>query len=166
MKNLIYTLLLCLTIGACSTKQEPKTIYVVRHAEKMLDGNDPMLSVAGTARAKKLDQILADKAIKHAFSTNTVRTLATIQPTANRHGIAKEIYDPQFHDDLVKELRTRKGNIVVVGHSNTVHHILNYFVDSGEKFEELKDEEYDFIFEITLAEDGSSSVERKIYKEY
>ncbi len=166
MKNIIYTLLILLTLAACSSPQEPKTIYVVRHAEKILEGDDPMLSVAGTARAKKLDQILAEKEIKHAFSTNTARTLATIQPTANRHGIAKETYDPQFHDDLVEELRKRKGNCVVVGHSNTLHHLVNYFVGEGDKYEELKDEEYDFIFEITLEADGSSKVVRKIYKDY
>ncbi|MCH7402380.1 SixA phosphatase family protein [Belliella kenyensis] len=166
MKNLFYLFLILFALGACGTKQEPKTIYVVRHAEKMLDGKDPMLSVAGTARAKKLDQILAEKEIKHAFSTNTVRTLATIQPIANRSGIAKEIYDPEYHEDLAQELRKRKGNIIVVGHSNTIHHLINHFVGTGQKYDELKEEEYDYIFEITLAEDGSSSVERKVYKEY
>ena len=167
MKNNILIILTFLLIGfACTPKQEAKTIYIVRHAEKMLDSDDPQLNVAGTVRSKKLAQILSDKQIKHAFSTNTIRTIATLQPISNIAGIAIETYDSQNHDDLVKELRKRKGNAVVVGHSNTVHHLVNYFVGEGEKFPELGDVEYDFIFEVTLHEDGTSDVKRSLYKEY
>lgn len=167
MKKNILAILAFLIIGfACTPKQEAKTIYIVRHAEKMLDSDDPQLNVAGTVRSKKLGQILTDKQIKHAFSTNTIRTKATLQPISNIAGIAIEIYDPQNHDDLVKELRKRKGNAVVVGHSNTVHHLVNYFVSDGEKFSELSDIEYDYIFEVTLEEDGSSNVKRSLFKEY
>ncbi|MCH7412651.1 histidine phosphatase family protein [Belliella sp. R4-6] len=167
MKNNILLILLLVIIGfACTPKQEAKTIYIVRHAEKMLNTEDPQLSVAGTVRSKKLGQILEDKQIKHAFSTSTIRTKATLQHVSNHAGIAIEIYDPQNHDDLVEELRIRKGNAVVVGHSNTIHHLVNYFVMTGEKFEELEDIEYDYIFEVTLESDGSSSVVRRLYKEF
>lgn len=167
MKNNIIAILTFLVLGfACTPKQEAKTIYIVRHAEKMLDSDNPQLNVAGTVRSKKLGQILSDKQIIHAFSTNTIRTIATLQPISNIAGIAIETYDSQNHDDLVKELRKRKGNAVVVGHSNTVHHLVNYFVGDGEKYSELSDIEYDFIFEVRLEEDGSSSVKRSLYKEY
>ncbi|MFD2035577.1 SixA phosphatase family protein [Belliella marina] len=167
MKNSFLIILTLIIIGfGCSPKQEAKTVYIVRHAEKMLDTDDPQLSVAGTVRSKKLGQILTDKQIKHAFSTSTVRTKATLQPISNIAGIAIEIYDPQNHDDLVEELKKRKGNVVVVGHSNTIHHLVNYFVDEGGKFEELEDIEYDYIFEVTLESDGSSSVVRRLYKEF
>ncbi|GAB2623579.1 SixA phosphatase family protein [Belliella aquatica] len=167
MKNNIIAILTFLVLGfACTSKQEAKTIYIVRHAEKMLDSDNPQLNVAGTVRSKKLGQILSDKQIIHAFSTNTIRTIATLQPISNIAGIAIETYDSQNHDDLVKELRKRKGNAVVVGHSNTVHHLVNYFVGDGEKYSELSDIEYDFIFEVRLEEDGSSSVKRSLYKEY
>jgi broad specificity phosphatase PhoE len=167
MKNYLIAILIFLFLGfACTPKQEAKTIYIVRHAEKMLDSDNPRLNVAGTVRSKKLGQILSDKQIIHAFSTNTIRTIATLQPISNISGIAIENYDSQNHDDLVKELRMRKGNAVVVGHSNTVHHLVNYFVGDGEKFPELSDLEYDFIFEIRLEENGSSNVKRRFYKEY
>lgn len=167
MKNNILVILTFLVFGfACTSKQEAKTIYIVRHAEKLLDSDDPQLNVSGTVRSKKLGQILSDKDIKHAFSTNTYRTIATLQPISNIAGIAIETYDSQNHDDLVKELRKRKGNAVVVGHSNTVHNLVNYFVGDDEKYAELGDVEYDFIFEIRLEEDGSSNVKRSLYKEF
>jgi broad specificity phosphatase PhoE len=152
---------------SCSQKQESKTIYLVRHAEKQLVGDDPELSVAGTARAKKLGQILADKNIANVYSTNTIRTKATVQPLIDaQNGLTIEIYDAKKHDELVKELRTVKGNAVVVGHSNTIHHVANYFVGKDEEFPELEDVEYDFIFVVTLEKDGSAKVERKLYKEF
>jgi broad specificity phosphatase PhoE len=152
---------------SCSQKQEPKTIYIVRHAEKQLVGDDPELSVAGTARAKKLGQILADKNITNVYSTNTIRTKATVQPLIKaQNDLTIEIYDAKKQDELVKELRSVKGNAVVVGHSNTIHHLANYFVGNGEKFPELEDIEYDFIFVVNLEQDGSAKVERKLYKEF
>ncbi|MCR9017358.1 SixA phosphatase family protein [Aquiflexum gelatinilyticum] len=165
MKSLFTLLIVSLLFLSCSPKQEPKTVYIVRHAEKILEGDDPGLSVAGTARSKKLAQILGQKEIQHIFSTNTIRTKTTAQPLADAVGLTIEIYDPKNHDDLVKELRQRTGNILVVGHSNTINHLANYFVGSGEKYPELQDIEYDFIFEVSLKEDGST-VERKVFKDY
>lgn len=165
MKSIFTLLIFSFLLLACSPKQEPKTVYIVRHAEKILEGDDPGLSVAGTARSKKLAQILEQKEIQHIFSTNTIRTKTTAQPLANAIGLTIEIYDAKNHDDLVRELRERTGNILVVGHSNTVNHLANYFVGSGEKYPELQDIEYDFIFEVSLKEDGST-VERKVFKDY
>jgi broad specificity phosphatase PhoE len=166
MKSFLFLIPFFLILAACSPNQEPKTIFLVRHAEKQLVGDDPELSVAGTARSKKLTQILEEKEIKYIFSTNTIRTRATAQPLANGKGLTIEIYDAKNHDDLVKELRTRAGNILVVGHSNTINHVANYFVGTGEKYPELQDIEYNFIFEVELKEDGSSEVVRKIYRDY
>jgi len=165
MKSIFTLLVFSFLLLACSPKQEPKTVYIVRHAEKILEGDDPGLSVAGMARSKKLAQILEQKEIQHIFSTNTIRTKTTAQPLADAVGLTIEIYDAKNHDDLVRELRERTGNILVVGHSNTVNHLANYFVGSGEKYPELQDIEYDFIFEVSLKEDGST-VERKVFKDY
>lgn len=166
MRNLLVLGVLILALVACQSKQKPKTIYLVRHAEKQLVGDDPELGVAGTARSIKLAQILAERDIRHIFSTNTIRTKSTAQPLAAANGLEIELYDSKEHDALVKELRNREGNVLVVGHSNTIHHVANYFVGQGEKYPELTDIEYDFIFEVILDAGGGSSVVRKIYKEY
>ncbi|MEB2786275.1 SixA phosphatase family protein [Algoriphagus persicinus] len=162
----ILLLLIATLFAACSNKQEPKTIYIVRHAEKQLTGDDPGLSVAGNARAVKLSQILADKEIKHIFSTDYRRTRLTAERTAKEAGIAIQVYDPKNHDALVDQLRKLEGNILVVGHSNTVGQVANYFVGDGDKYQDLEDSEYNFIDVVTLDKDGNSSVTRKTYKDY
>lgn len=165
MKNFFLLLSLILILGACTPQNSPKTIYIVRHAEKQLVGKDPELAYVGNVRALKLAQILEKDEIKHVFSTDYIRTRNTAKPTADKAGVEIEIYDPKNHDALVEELRKREGNILVVGHSNTVSQLANYFVGEGEKFADLTDLEYDFIYVVTLDKNGSSAV-RKLYKEF
>lgn len=165
MKKLFLLFSLLLLLGACTSPNSPKTIYIVRHAEKQLVGNDPELAYVGSVRALKLSQILEKEDIKHVFSTDYIRTRNTVKPTAEKAGVEIEIYDPNNHDALVEELRKREGNILVVGHSNTVSQVANYFVGEGEKFADLTDLEYDFIYVVTLDKNGSK-VERKVYKDF
>ncbi|WP_194975507.1 histidine phosphatase family protein [Aquiflexum lacus] len=166
MKSHLILIILFLAMFSCESSQEPKTIYIVRHAEKLLSGDDPELSVAGTVRSKKLAQILEEKDIQHIYSTNTIRTKATVQSLADKLGITIEIYDVKNHDDLVKNLRKNKGDALVVGHSNSIQNVVNYFVGSEEKYPELEDIEYDYIFVVDLFKDGGSKVKRAIYKEF
>jgi broad specificity phosphatase PhoE len=166
MKSRLILIILFFAAFSCGPVQEPKTIYIVRHAEKILVGDDPDLSVAGTVRSKKLAQILEGKDIQHIYSTNTIRTKATVQPLADKLGISIELYDVKNHDELVKNLKVKKGDAVVVGHSNSIQDVVNYFVGSGEKYTELKDIEYDYIFVVDLFKDGSSKVNRTIYKDF
>lgn len=165
MKNFLLLFAGILLFASCSTKQNSKTIYIVRHAEKQLVGRDPELGQSGQLRAKKLAQILTDKNIKHVYSTDYIRTRSTAAPTADAAGLTIEIYDPKNHDALAEKIRNLEGNVLVVGHSNTVNQLANYFVGEGGKYEELTDLEYDYIFEVTL-EGSSSSVVRKLYKDF
>lgn len=165
MKNLLLLFSLILILAGCTSQNQPKTIYIVRHAEKQLEGNDPELAYVGEVRAKKLAQILAGQGIKHVFSTDYKRTRSTVLPTAEEAGVKIESYDLKNHDALVEQLRKLDGNVLVVGHSNTVSQLANYFVGEAQKFEDLTDLEYDYIYVVTL-ESNSSSVTRKVYKDF
>ena len=165
MKNFIFLLSSLLILGACTAQNSPKTIYIVRHAEKQLEGKDPELAYVGGVRAKKLAQILENQAIKRVLSTDFIRTRNTAQPTADAAGIPVESYDPKNQDALVADLRASEGNVLVVGHSNTVSQLANAFIDEGEKFTDLTDLEYDFIYVVTLDKKGAK-VERKTYKDF
>lgn len=165
MKNHFLLLLFIFILGACTPANQPKTIYIVRHAEKQLVGEDPELAYVGGIRAKKLAEILADQDIRHVFSTDYNRTRATVAPTAEAAGVEIQSYDPKNQDALVEQLRKLEGNVLVVGHSNTVSQLANYFVGDGEKFADLTDLEYDFIYIVEM-ESKSSSVERKVYKDF
>lgn len=165
MKNLILLFSLVILLVSCTSQNSPKTIYIVRHAEKQLEGNDPELAYVGGVRAKKLAQILEDQEIKHVFSTDYKRTRLTAEPTALAAGVEIQTYDPKNNDALVAQLKSLDGNVLVVGHSNTVSQLANYFVGDQEKFADLTDLEYDFIYVVTL-ESNSSSVIRKLYKDF
>ena len=165
MKNFIFLLSFLLILIACTTQNSPKTIYIVRHAEKQLEGNDPELAYVGEVRAKKLAQILEKEDIKRVLSTDYTRTKNTAQPTADAAGLTVETYDPKDQEALIADLRISEGNTLIVGHSNTVSQLANAFVSSGEPFADLSDLEYDYIYVVTL-DKNSSKVTRKTYKEF
>jgi broad specificity phosphatase PhoE len=165
MKNIFFLFSFLLILSACTAQNSPKTIYIVRHAEKQLEGNDPELAFVGEVRAKKLAQILEKEAIKRVLSTDYNRTRNTAQPTAAAAGLTLEVYDPKNQETLVADLRASEGNVLVVGHSNTVSQLANAFVGEGEKFADLTDLEYDFIYIVTLEKNGTKVV-RKTYKDF
>jgi broad specificity phosphatase PhoE len=165
MKNFLLLFSFLIILSACTAQNSPKTIYIVRHAEKQLEGQDPELAYVGGVRAKKLAQILEKENIKRVLSTNFNRTRNTAQPTAAGAGVTVAYYDPKNQEALVADLRSSEGNILVVGHSNTVSQLANAFVGEGEKFADLTDLEYDFIYVVTLEKNGAKVV-RKLYKEF
>jgi broad specificity phosphatase PhoE len=165
MKNLLILVFAALILVSCGKKDESKTIYIVRHAEKQLEGSDPELAYVGQIRSMKLAQILEDQEIKFIFSTDYKRTKNTALPTAEAAGLEVQTYDPRNQEELVEKLRKLEGNALVVGHSNTVSQLANYFIGDGEKFKDLEDVEYEFIYVVTL-DSKSSRVERKLYKDF
>ena len=127
--------------------------YVVRHAEKATpsDGivmntpNDPPLSSAGKVRAIELLEILKAEKIMNIFSTNTIRTTSTAQPLSDLRGLKIELYNSR--DSLVEKLKTiRKGNALIVGHSNTVDDIVNKLCGEIKVPKDLPDSEYDNLY--------------------
>ena len=66
------------------------TVYLVRHAEKVLDGTrDPALTPAGHRRADALADLLHGVELTQVHTTNYRRTRETALPTARRRGIKK-----------------------------------------------------------------------------
>jgi len=166
IKNLLLFVFGILILGACTPSPTPKTIYIVRHAEKMLvEDSDPELAQVGILRSTKLAQILADKAIKHVFATDYKRTKNTALPCADQAGVKIEIYDPEDQEAFAEKLKQLEGNILVVGHSNTATRLVNILVAKGEAFPDLKDMEYENIYIIDLKK-NDVGVQRKTFKDY
>lgn len=134
------------------------TIYVVRHAEKetgiematMKPFSDPPLAPAGQERALKLKEILASKNIKHIYSTNTLRTISTAKPLKEMYlNMPIVIYSmkPDSFNLFIEAVRKiKKGDVLIVGHSNTVDDIVNKICGNTEVGGDLKDYEYDNLF--------------------
>ncbi len=95
-------------------------IYLVRHAEKELDGSqDPDLTEVGTHRAANLSVMLKSAEIKRIFSSDYQRTRNTAVPVAKAEGVEIELYDPNALEALAGQLLRLKENALVVGHSDT-----------------------------------------------
>jgi phosphohistidine phosphatase SixA len=145
--KLFFPLLFMLLLSSCS-----QTFYVVRHAEKVAPpaGNmmstDVPLSEAGKQRAESLKELLKNKKIRLIYSTNTIRTKATAQPTADYFKIPIAIYGPKPDSGFIHLLVSQKKNTLIVGHSNTVDDIVNMLCGEIKIPADLNDPDYDNLF--------------------
>jgi broad specificity phosphatase PhoE len=150
MKSITLILSVNLLITGCTN-----TYYIVRHAEKeqptsgsmMSTPGDPSLSDAGRTRAEVLKDELRNKKIKYIFSTQTRRTIATAEPLQKLLGIEINLYNTDTLETFIRRLKSiKKGNVLVVGHSNTVDELVNELSGTKEIAGDLKDSEYDNLF--------------------
>jgi broad specificity phosphatase PhoE len=154
-KTVLYLFFL-IAFSSCSSVK----YYIVRHAEKetasvgtvMSTPDDPPLSAAGRVRAIDLREALKNKGIQYIFSTNTIRTIATAQPLEELHeGTKTETYNTRDSlDQFINRVRgIQKGNVLIVGHSNTVDDIVNKLVGEIKVPKDLPDSEYDNLYIVT-----------------
>jgi phosphohistidine phosphatase SixA len=87
---------------------------------------------------------LDNKHVKHIYSTNTIRTISTVAPLSQAIKISIDTYSNI--DSLVAVVKSNKGNVLVVGHSNTVDDIVNKLCGQTKMAADLKDGEYDNLF--------------------
>lgn len=165
MKNLKAILLVALLFITCNTLAQT-AIFVVRHAEKATTpGNDPDLSAEGKARATELAKLLKAQKIAAVFTTPYKRTSQTGEPTLQQAGLAAlQTYDPSKLPEFAKQVLEQYAGktILVVGHSNTVIPTLQAF-GAEKPFETLDDEDYDFLFKVTIGADKKVSLDVKRY---
>jgi 2,3-bisphosphoglycerate-dependent phosphoglycerate mutase len=133
---------LLLLASSCNT-----TYYIARHAEKAsskIMSSDVPLSAEGAERAIALKDSLLHKQIKYIFSTNFTRTKATAGPLSNALNIPITTYDPN-DPVFITKLHSLKGNVLIIGHSNTVDDLVNTLV--GKKIlNDLPDNAYGDLF--------------------
>nr|WP_297348052.1 histidine phosphatase family protein [uncultured Glaciecola sp.] len=134
-------------------------IFLIRHFEKKsTDANakqnkDPELTTQGQARAQLLASFLADKNVTTVFSTNYKRTIQTATPTAKQNGSSVTFYNPRDLADLALQLQAMstkgKGNILIVGHSNTTPQLLKLL---GGPDKPLSENDYGDLFYLTIGD--------------
>jgi phosphohistidine phosphatase SixA len=144
------------------------TYYIVRHAEKAKTGanmmsSDVPLTEAGEQRAEQLKEILKDKKIAVVFSTNTIRTKSTAQPTADYFKLPVTIYGPKPDSAFINMLKSIKKNVLIVAHSNTVDDIVNALCGEKKVPDDLNDSEYNRLFVVKFRGEKVSFEEKHIY---
>lgn len=140
---------------AAPTMAAPGLVVLVRHAEKEeATGADPALSEAGKQRARDLADALSHAGITGIITTQYQRTRQTAAPLALRLGIKPltvEAGAPAADHvvDVVAALRAQAGNVLVVGHSNTVTRILGAL--GGPVFMDLCESSFSHAFVLDLS---------------
>lgn len=167
MKNYISILLVLLSLSVFAQSKAPTKIYIVRHAEKMIDNpkeRDPLLTTKGIERAEALAEFFKTKKIDAVYSTQYKRTMATVQPTASDHKLTIESYDSRNLKDVIPAIieKNRGKTILIVGHSNTVLETIE--AAGGLKpFATIADEDYTNLFLVTLKANGTAKVKAMKY---
>ncbi len=153
--RLLFTVLILIVLSSCGN-----TFYIVRHAEKakplpgmsVLEANDPPLSDSGNIRALALKDRLKGENIRYIFSTNYKRTINTAKPLDEYlASVQTQYYNPKKDstDAFISTLKLiAKGNVLIVGHSNTIDDIANKLCGSTVVPGDFKDSDYDNLFKI------------------
>ena len=144
------------------------TVILMRHAEKDIsdkaDSADPELSEAGKIRARKLAEIALKYKPEIIYSTDYLRTKATIAPLAEKLRAMTFIYDPKNLDEMYEKIMSGKyKRIVVVGHNTTTPELANLLMKE-EKYKRLDENEYDKIFVVKIKKnkDKPNKVKEKV----
>jgi len=133
-------------------------VFLVRHAERA-DANagtpptmaaDPDLSAAGHARAGALAAMLKDAGITAIFATDRKRTQQTAAPLAKALGTTVVTIPSADTAGLVAKLKAASGNVLVVGHSNTVPEVIKGLGVQAPA--PIADTEFDKLFIVTRGE--------------
>jgi phosphohistidine phosphatase SixA len=131
------------------------TVFLVRHAERAdtvtggpaMMGTDPSLSDAGHARAAALTTVLKDAGLTAIFVTEYKRTQETAAPIAKALALTPLIVSSKDTQALLAKLKDVTGNVLVVGHSNSVPEIIKGLGVGGAP--SIADDQYDQLFIVT-----------------
>src|SRR5437868_9773440 len=135
-----------LVFGYFVTFRRPvTTIILVRHAEKIIDPNNPDvdLSAAGQARAQEIARMFADAGINAIYATQYKRTQETVKPLADQVGVPVTVMNSKGTADLLAQIRAQHSGqtIFIAGHNNTDPEIISAL--GGAQYPIIPECEYD-----------------------
>ena len=130
MRSLLLALLLA-PVAATAADCAPAVLHLVRHAEKAETpgDKDPLLSAAGERRAQALVAWAEGRPIDAVYATHLRRTQATAAPLAAARDLDLRVLPAGDTARLLARLRSAHcgGQVLVVGHSNTVPELAQAF---------------------------------------
>jgi len=124
---LIYSL--CLNVYA----KDNFSIYLVRHAEKQIQGDNPNLTPCGRFRAKQLVTLLEQ----------------TARPLANKNNLSIKHYNPKHLAEFALRIKQQKHNSLIVGHSNTTPILVELL--TGKKVSKIAENNYQMLYQIQFS---------------
>jgi broad specificity phosphatase PhoE len=175
MKYIKLLLMLSLTIGAMSCKEDPKlpleitedsisTYYFIRHAEKDRsdpENVDPELNQDGLGRAIRWAEVFDPIALDAIYITDFERTAMTAAPTSVKKEITPQYYDPKaINIEEFKSLNLGK-NVLIVGHSNTTPEFVNLMLGE-EKYVQMDDYDNSSLFIVRIINGKATDIRLKM----
>lgn len=127
------------------------TIYLVRHAEKQSDSNDPPLTECGVERSESLSTLFDAVPFDAVYSTDYKRTQSTALPTAMDQGLMIQSYEPDALGKIAEELIRNGQDALVVGHSNTTAVLAGLLV--GEEMGSFDESIYNRVYQVVVSKD-------------
>ena len=142
------------SIDAVRAQHKKLTVVLLRHAEKDLSEGantaNPELSAAGKLRAERLIKAVNKYHPDAIYSTNYIRTKATVMPLARKNRRMILMYDPRNLNQMRDLILSGKlKRILVVGHNNTTPALVNLLLKE-EKYKQLPESEYDKIWVVKI----------------
>jgi phosphohistidine phosphatase SixA len=135
-------------------------IYLVSHAEKE-NPNDAnsALSQKGFEKANDLRDYFSNIPLQLINVSNFISTQQTAEPTAIAKGLRARQFDQQTQTTdglnvmLVEFGALSTGNILVVGHTNSIPYLIKAFCDID--INPIAEDDYDNLFRIAISENGA-----------
>jgi len=136
--------------------QGVRTIFLVRHADKVSDAPDALLSDAGHRRAECLAKMLADADIQQIYTSDLQRTQQTAAPLARQRQLKPVAIPLSKPDDLIEAIKSGKAsNVLVVWHGATLPRVMHAL--GAPEVSPIAEAEYDRFFILTLPQNKEHS---------
>ena len=169
------TLLVCVVMASAQDNFQPKTVFLIRHAEREDEPRqDPPLKKEGVARAQELARLLASAGIKAIYTSQFARTKQTAEPLATKLGLTlasislksnpanpRQIAE-ESTSEVVNKIMERTGeNVLVVGHSNSIPDVIKML--GGDVVPTIDERKFDDLFIVTVYAKGKAKVTHMKY---
>lgn len=126
-RRAVLALGIALGVAGCAGRPAPQTIYVIRHFDTAEGVKDARLTPRGEARARSLVRWFSDRPLAAIHVTPFARTRQTAAPVAAAKGLTPINYDWTDGGQLIAAVKAQPGDVLIVGHSNTVPEIVQRF---------------------------------------
>jgi broad specificity phosphatase PhoE len=99
-----------------------EAVFIIRHTEQAVDGEDPPLTDIGHQRAARLPSVFRDAGIRVIYTSEALRTIQTAQPLAKVLAIDSRIVPRREIEALVRRLAVEhtQDRVLIVSHSQTI----------------------------------------------